>query len=131
MKKFSLFISVIAVLFIFSAGKSADAKSWGLTLDSLSSWSWADRNWDTKDGTSTSGYVELVHIDDADSYYMIGRAVNSDGAIRSDEVTCKQGGGKRAVNELNMQQTFKYWLEGYNDNFKFSSVWAYGNFGWY
>ncbi|WP_128211590.1 hypothetical protein [Clostridium manihotivorum] len=131
MKKVILFTAVIASLCVFSAGRNAEAKSWGLTLDSASGWSWADRNWDTKDWSGSSGYVELVHIDDKDSYYMIGRALNSNNEVRSDKVTCKQGDGQKTVNELNMVQGKKYWLEGYNDNFKFSSVWAYGNFGWY
>ncbi|MEQ8197936.1 MAG: hypothetical protein ABRQ27_08020 [Clostridiaceae bacterium] len=131
MKKFALFMSVITTLFTFSIGKPTYAKYWQMTLNPFTMWSQESQNWDTKDFGGNSGYISLTKIDDIDSYYFVGRAVNSNGEIRSTRALCHQGGPNVGVTEQDMENGYKYWLDGYNENFKTSYVWAYGNFGWY
>ncbi|MGU8435514.1 hypothetical protein ACV3RS_16370 [Clostridium perfringens] len=129
------FIMMSAIVMSIGLTTKAQAKDFGISLAPNNSWRYLTNAEDCRDLKQwmnyTQGYIKLNRIHDATSYYVRGRAVNSDGDPRSTEETIKQYGPKVYVTEKGMEQNHWYYICLKNNNYTSEYVWTTGQFGWY
>ena len=135
MKKKIAIIMMSALVMTASIAAKAEAKSFGMSLAPSNSWRYltnAEDCRDTKDNEGINyGYIKLNKIKDANSYYVVAKAVNSDGQNRSSEVVAKQYGEQQKMKEYSMYTGHYYYLDLKNTNYTSNYVWTSGQFGWY
>ncbi|EJT5917581.1 hypothetical protein N2W20_002082 [Clostridium perfringens] len=133
MKKKIAIMMMSALVMTVGLATKAQAKDFGMSLAPSNSWRYltnAEDCRDTKDGNKPYGYINLNRIQDATSYYIKAKAVNSDGEDRSEPATVKQYDHAHIL-EHHMIKGHYYYLDLKNLNYTSNYVWTSGQFGWY
>lgn len=131
-KIFSLIATLALGLSFFSSPVHAQSTiNWGVSLNPASIWTNSGYS-DYKDpnGYKNTGFISCGTIQDANSYYIRARAVNSpQGEPRTNSILVQQRSKSNITGDI-MTNGYTYYLQAKNDYMESQYTWTSGQFNW-